>query len=53
MEQDKMNELGKQLSMDELERVVGGINSALSELDEDGIDIGGSYCVEWNGSTWQ
>ena len=52
-EQDKINKLGKQLSMDELEHVVGGVNSPLTELDEEGIDIGGAYCLEWDGSTWQ
>ena len=64
-EQDKINKLGKQLSMDELEQVVGGnmcgtsssinkaVNSPLTELDEEGLDIGGAYCLEWDGSTWQ
>ncbi len=52
-EQDKINKLGKQLSMDELEHVVGGVNSDLTELDEEGIDIGGSYYLEWDGSKWQ
>ncbi len=49
-EQEKINKSGKQLSMDELEHVVGGVNSALTELDEEGIDIGGNYPVEWNGT---
>ena len=42
---------GMKLTDDELEIVTGGVNSALTELDEEGIDIGGSYCLEWNGST--
>ena len=42
---------GMKLTDDELEIVTGGVNSALTELDEEGIDIGGNYCLEWNGST--
>ena len=42
---------GMKLTDDELEIVTGGVNSALTELDEEGIDIGGSYCMEWNGQT--
>ncbi|MCR4889584.1 MAG: type II secretion system GspH family protein [Ruminococcus sp.] len=33
--------------------VYKAVNSTLTELDEEGIDIGGSYCMEWTGSTWQ
>ena len=40
---------GMKLTDDELEIVSGGVNSALTELDEEGVDIGGSYCMEWNG----
>ncbi len=32
--------------------VYKAINSALTELDEEGVDIGGSYCLVWTGSTW-
>ena len=42
---------GMKLTDDELEIVTGGVNSALTELDEEGIDIGGSYCMVWNGQT--
>ena len=42
---------GMKLTDDELEIVSGGVNSALTELDEEGFDIGGSYCMEWNGQT--
>ena len=43
------------LSEDELGLVDGAgsvykaVNSALTELDEEGIDIGGSYCMVWTG----
>ena len=28
-----------------------GINSALTELDEEGVDIGGHFIITWNGNT--
>ena len=28
------------------------INSALTELDEEGIDVGGEYLLVWDGSKW-
>lgn len=33
--------------------VYKAVNSTLTELDEEGVDIGGSYCMEWTGTTWQ
>ena len=32
--------------------VYKAINSALTELDEEGIDVGGCYVLTWNGTTW-
>ena len=32
--------------------VYKGINSALTELDEEGVDVGGLYILTWNGSAW-
>ena len=32
--------------------VYKAINSALTELDEEGIDIGGSYQIYWNTTKW-
>lgn len=32
--------------------VYKAINSALTELDEEGIDVGGDYLLVWNGTTW-
>lgn len=32
--------------------VYKGINSALTELDEEGIDVGGLYILNWNGTAW-
>ena len=32
--------------------VYKGINSALTELDEEGIDVGGLYILKWNGTAW-
>ena len=32
--------------------VYKGINSALTELDEEGVDVGGLYILDWNGSVW-
>lgn len=29
-----------------------GINSALTELDEEGIDVGGLYILKWDGTKW-
>ena len=34
---------GMKLTDDELEIVSGGVNSALTELDQEGIDIGAGY----------
>ncbi len=49
----------KALTEDELRLVDGGsgvykaLNSALTELDEEGIDIGGEYCLEFDGeNSW-
>ena len=41
----------------ELDQVAGGsaykaVNSALTELDEEGIDIGGDYILQWTGGKW-
>ncbi len=36
---------GMALTDDELEMVAGGINSELTELDEEGEDIGGLYVL--------
>ena len=33
--------------------VYKGINSALTELDEEGVDVGGLYILTWNGSAWE
>ncbi|MCQ2490373.1 MAG: prepilin-type N-terminal cleavage/methylation domain-containing protein [Ruminococcus sp.] len=32
--------------------VYKGINSALTELDEEGIDVGGLYILKWSGTAW-
>ena len=32
--------------------VYKAINSTLTELDEEGIDVGGAYILEWDGSKW-
>ncbi len=32
--------------------VYKAINSALTELDEEGIDVGGDYILNYNGTTW-
>lgn len=32
--------------------VYKGINSALTELDEEGIDVGGLHILKWNGTAW-
>lgn len=32
--------------------VYKAINSALTELDEEGVDIGGDYLLTWSGSAW-
>lgn len=32
--------------------VYKAINSALTELDEQGIDVGGLYLLKWDGSSW-
>lgn len=32
--------------------VYKAINSALTELDEEGVDIGGLYLLKWNGTAW-
>lgn len=32
--------------------VYKAINSALTELDEEGVDVGGLYLLTWNGSSW-
>lgn len=32
--------------------VYKGINSALTELDEEGIDVGGFYILKWDGTAW-
>jgi type IV pilus assembly protein PilA len=32
--------------------VYKGINSALTELDEEGIDVGGLWILDWDGSVW-
>ncbi len=32
--------------------VYKAINSALTELDEEGVDIGGLLILKWNGSAW-
>jgi len=32
--------------------VYKGINSALTELDEEGVDVGGLWILDWDGSVW-
>ncbi len=32
--------------------VYKAINSALTELDEEGVDVGGLYLLKWNGTQW-
>lgn len=32
--------------------VYKAINSALTELDEEGIDVGGLFVLKWNGTAW-
>ena len=32
--------------------VYKGINSALTELDEEGVDVGGLWILKWNGTVW-
>lgn len=32
--------------------VYKAINSALTELDEEGIDVGGLFILKWNGTAW-
>ncbi|MBQ6442625.1 MAG: hypothetical protein IJJ13_08570 [Lachnospiraceae bacterium] len=55
-EQEKEKELiskaGMILSDDDLDQVAGGVNSALTELDEEGIDVGVEYKLEFN-SSWR
>lgn len=33
--------------------VYKAINSALTELDEEGVDVGGLWILEWDGSEWK
>jgi type IV pilus assembly protein PilA len=33
--------------------VYKAVNSALTELDEEGIDVGGLYVLEWTGAQWK
>ena len=50
----KSEELQKseELTDEETEQVAGGkVNSALTEIDEEGVDIGGIYILPWGGST--
>ena len=43
---------GMELTDEEMDQVAGGVNSALTELDEEGIDIGGDYILRWTGGKW-
>ncbi len=50
MEELKEEELQKsqELTDEEIEQVAGGkVNSTLTELDEEGVDIGGIYKLTW------
>ena len=48
---------GMELTDEEMDQVSGGlaykaVNSALTELDEEGIDVGGTYVIQWTGEKW-
>ena len=43
---------GMELTDEEMDQVAGAVNSALTELDDEGIDIGGDYILRWTGGKW-
>ena len=50
-------EVKMELTDEEMDQVSGGlaykaVNSALTELDEEGIDVGGTYVIQWTGEKW-
>ena len=54
---EAIKQAGMELTDEEMDQVSGGLaykatNSALTELDEEGIDIGGAYVMQWNGEKW-
>ena len=45
---DMLGDVSAGVGQNDFESVRRG-NSALTEVDEDGIDIGGMYCLQWDG----
>ena len=42
------NEDIMELTLDQMGRISGEVNSALTELDEEGVDIGGDYLLPYH-----